>query len=61
MSLTGAKLVIDKRFHCPDCFDRAEYGPTEGSPPSQRIKRSLHPQEERLFPVVAMGGGSDAA
>jgi hypothetical protein len=49
-SLSGARLVIDRQWMCPDCAYEREYGPTERTTRTRAPNRR-HPQDERLFPL----------
>jgi hypothetical protein len=45
--LSGARVVIEGDWMCPDCACEYDYGPTERRPRPQRPKE---PQREKLFP-----------
>jgi hypothetical protein len=49
-SLSGARLVIDRQWACPDCAYELEYGPTERTTRSRAPSRR-HQQDEGLFPL----------
>ena len=58
-SLTGARLVIDGCWTCPDCAYELEQARAQGRPdprpvrpvPSTRRRRA-EPQRETLFPIA---------